>query len=81
MFFWPDAKRRQWWISKQVASVGKINRADICSAFDVSVPQASKDINRWLTANPGALNYDKSAKCYITDAGRLAIKAGEASDR
>lgn len=68
MFFWPDVDRRQWWISQQLALVGKINRSDICRAFSVSVPQASADIKRWTAANPGALQYDKSAKCYVAQA-------------
>lgn len=68
MLFWPDAKRRQWWIAEHVAAAGKVNRADICGAFGVSVPQASADIQRWIAANPGVLTYDKSAKCYIAKA-------------
>lgn len=71
MFFWPDATRRQWWISQRVVMEGRINRADICDAFGVSVPQASADIQRWLKDNPGVLSYDKSAKCYRAD--RLAL--------
>lgn len=69
MFFWPDAKRRQWWIGQRITGEGRINRADICGAFGVSVPQASADMRRWIAANPGALFYDKSAKCYVAKAG------------
>lgn len=69
MFFWPDAKRRQWWIGHFLGTVTKINREDICRAFGVSVPQASKDLGEWIKAHPGAVVYDKSAKCYVLAGG------------
>jgi len=67
----PDAKRRQWFISDTVNTTGRLNRADICEAFGVSVPQASADIKQWVADNPGVLTYDKSAKRYAL-AARLS---------
>jgi len=40
---------------------GSIRRAHISQAFGVSEPQASADIQAFLTAHPEAVSYDKSA--------------------
>lgn len=64
MFFWPDAKRRLWFISDRIAK-GSLNRSDLCEAFGISVPQASADIGAWMKAHPGEAVYDQTAKCYV----------------
>lgn len=60
----PDADRRQWLLSELVATKGYFNRIDLCEAFGISIPQASTDIRRFLTAFPGLVEYDKTAKRY-----------------
>ncbi len=60
----PDADRRLWRLSEIIATVGHFNRADLCREFGVSIPQASKDIGRWLEAHPHASTYNRSAKRY-----------------
>jgi len=75
MFFWNDQKRRLWWISHAIATMGRLNRGDICEAFCVSVPQASKDICEWMSLHPGAIIYDRSSKCYVP-ALKAAMEAG-----
>lgn len=63
MFFWPDAKRRLWFISYRIAK-GALNRSDLTNAFGISVPQASSDIAAWMKLHPGAAVYDRKAKHY-----------------
>lgn len=52
------------WIDARLSALGKINRADICAAFAVSVPQASGDLRTFQTAHPSRMIYDASAKTY-----------------
>jgi len=42
-----------------------VNRADIIEMFDVSVPQASKDLSLYQERAPQNAIYDKSAKRYV----------------
>ena len=44
---------------------GGVNRSDIISMFDVSVPQASKDLTLYQERAPNNAIYDKSAKRYV----------------
>ncbi len=67
----PDADRRQWLLSELVSTIGYFNRADLCEAFGISIPQASTDIRRFLTKFPGLVEYDKTAKRYA----RRALEA------
>jgi hypothetical protein len=60
---------RQIWIDAVVAEDGEINRASICEAFGISVPQASLDLRLYQHANPGRLFYDRSFKVYRTIEG------------
>lgn len=45
---------------------GRVNRSDIIDVFGVSVPQASKDLAQYQEIAPRNLEYDKSAKRYIS---------------
>lgn len=40
------------------------NRYDLMDAFDISMPQASKDINKFIVNNPGRLTYNLRKKRY-----------------
>jgi predicted DNA-binding transcriptional regulator YafY len=44
---------------------GGVNRADIVQEFDVSVPQASKDLATYLEMAPDNLHYDRRLKRYF----------------
>ncbi|MEW8459771.1 MAG: WYL domain-containing protein [Candidatus Thiodiazotropha endolucinida] len=62
----------RWGVEKRLEFIefrlfweGGINRADIMEQFDVSVPQASKDLTLYEEKAPGNLFYDKSAKRYL----------------
>lgn len=44
---------------------GYLNRSDITEVFNISVNQASTDLNRYLGLAPDNVFYDKSAKMYI----------------
>ena len=54
-------KQRMEWISKRKAP---FNRSDLMKKFDISVPQASKDIQKFLKLYPGIWEYNTSKKQY-----------------
>jgi hypothetical protein len=56
---------RQEWIRETLHVFGFINRDHIVRKFGVSVPQASKDLQTYQRAHPGALRYDLSEKRYV----------------
>ena len=58
-------ERRLEFIEFRLYWEGGVNRSDIIEAFDVSVPQASKDLTLYQERAPYNAIYDKSAKRYI----------------
>ena len=44
---------------------GSVNRSDIIETFNVSVNQASTDLNRYIALAPDNMIYDKSARAYV----------------
>jgi hypothetical protein len=59
-----DAETRQWFIGDLIRKNGHLNRSDLVAAFNISVPQASVDIQKWIAANPGRISYNVHAKRY-----------------
>jgi len=58
-------ERRLEFIEFRLFWEGGVNRADIMEMFDVSVPQASKDLTLYQERAPNNAIYDKSAKRYV----------------
>ena len=58
-------ERRLEFIEFRLFWEGGVNRSDIIRMFDVSVPQASKDLTLYQEYAPQNAVYDKSAKRYI----------------
>lgn len=58
-------ERRLEFIEFRLYWEGGVNRADIMEMFDVSVPQASKDLTLYQERAPNNAIYDKSAKRYV----------------
>ena len=58
-------ERRLEFIEFRLFWDGGVNRADIVNMFDVSVPQASKDLTLYQERAPRNAIYDKSAKRYV----------------
>lgn len=58
-------ERRLEFIEFRLYWEGGVNRSDIIEAFDVSVPQASKDLTLYQERAPNNAVYDKSAKRYV----------------
>lgn len=58
-------ERRLEFIEFRLFWEGGVNRSDIIEMFDVSVPQASKDLTLYQERAPQNAVYDKSAKRYI----------------
>jgi hypothetical protein len=63
------AEQRLEFIEFQLFWEGVINRSDITTRFGVSVPQASNDLTLYRELAPGNLEYDASAKRYVTTSG------------
>lgn len=57
-------RERLAWIEETLRVFGFINRAHLMIKFDISMPQASKDLQTFQKLNPGALHYDTSSKFY-----------------
>jgi hypothetical protein len=58
------AEARQAWIKETIYIFGFINREHIERKFRVTTAVASKDIQQFITNNPGSLTYNKSDKRY-----------------
>ena len=58
-------ERRLEFIEFRLFWEGGVNRSDIIGTFDVSVPQASKDLTHYQERAPHNTIYDKSAKRYV----------------
>lgn len=58
-------ERRLEFIEFRLLWEGGVNRSDIIAMFDVSVPQASKDLTLYQERAPQNAIYDKSAKRYV----------------
>jgi hypothetical protein len=58
-------ERRLEFIEFRLFWEGGVNRSDIIDMFDVSVPQASKDLTLYQERAPNNAVYDKRAKRYI----------------
>lgn len=71
-------QHRMEWIAEALRVFGFINREHLERKFGISTPQASADLNMFMTLNPDAMSYDKSAKRYISTA---AIDAPPAAHR
>lgn len=60
-----SVERRLEFIDFRLYWEGQINRSDIAERFDVSVPQASKDIKKYQEFAPKNLDYDHRVKKYF----------------
>jgi len=68
----PSVKELPWrlrqrfiFLEQRLYWEGRINRADLMQAFEVSAPQASADIDRYRDEAPGNVEYDRSQKLYF----------------
>lgn len=64
-FAWGVRKRLEF-IEFRLFWEGKINRIDLMSTFNISVPQASADFSKYQKIAPGNMLYNKSEKFYYT---------------
>lgn len=58
---------RMDWIAETLRIFGFINREHLMLKFGISTPQASKDLNDFLRANPDAMHYNIHLKKYIAN--------------
>lgn len=66
-------ERRLEFIEFRLFWEGGVNRSDIIDTFDVSVPQASKDLTLYQERAPHNALYDKSARRYVVYVPSAAI--------
>lgn len=66
----------RWGVEQRLAFIetrlfweGGVNRADIVATFDVSVPQASKDLSLYQEQAPNNVRYDSARKRYVATDG------------
>lgn len=83
-----DRDKRRWSQERRLRFIefrlfweGAINRGDIMAAFDVSVPQASKDLSLYRELAPGNLVYDPSEKRYFAGDDPRPIYGETSADR
>lgn len=57
--------RRQEFIAATLKTFGQVSRYDLIREFDISLPQASADINTFKEKNAGFIIYDVTAKAYV----------------
>lgn len=67
-------QQRMSWIEETLRIFGFINREHLMRKFDLSVPQASKDLNTFRRLYPEAMVYDLSQKRYLSTAYLASIK-------
>jgi len=61
---WFENQRRLW-IKEMLEVYGFINRSHLMTKFNISMPQASKDLQKFLKENPTFVEYDLTRKCYV----------------
>lgn len=57
-------QQRMIWIAETLEIFGYINREHIMKKFDVSVPQASKDLQTFQRLYPDKMKYNRNSKKY-----------------
>lgn len=60
---------------------GQLNRGDLTNFFDISVPQASLDIARYIALAPHNLEYDRSSRSYLSSEQFRALYPTSAPDQ
>jgi DeoR/GlpR family transcriptional regulator of sugar metabolism len=61
---WFEAARQEW-IRDMLQVYGFVNRQHLRNKFGISQPQASKDLQKFLRANPDFVHYDLTRKAYV----------------
>lgn len=57
---WAERQRMDWIGNRRAP----FNRADLMKAFDISTPQASHDIKKFMTLWPGMWEYNPKKKIF-----------------
>lgn len=58
-------RQKMKWISESLHVYSFINRSHLVRKFDISAQQASKDLQRFLKANPDRMRYEPKQKAYV----------------
>lgn len=65
---WGQARRLAF-IDLRLQYDGRINRGDLISHFEISMPQASADLGLYQAQAPENMSYDSSARVYVAQPG------------
>lgn len=57
-------EQRQAFIKERLLSGHTVNRSDLRAKFNISIPQASIDIQTFQRLNPDAMRYNRTVKTY-----------------
>jgi len=68
-----STRQRIEFIETRLYWEGAISRKDLTGYFDISVPQATKDIKVYMEMAPGNIQYDTSAKQYTAPDGFMPV--------
>ncbi|MCP4117702.1 MAG: WYL domain-containing protein [Desulfobacteraceae bacterium] len=68
-----STRQRIEFIETRLYWEGKISRKDLTGYFDISIPQATKDIKTYMEIAPANIQYDGRAKQYIAPAGFVPV--------
>jgi hypothetical protein len=75
-----STRQRIEFIETRLFWEGKISRKDLTEYFDISIPQATKDIKAYMELAPENIQYDNRAKQYIAPPGFKPILISLDSD-
>lgn len=70
-------KQRQDFIRAHLQAFGMIRRGEIVARFEVTLAVASADIQAFIAAHPDAIDYDRTAKCYVYEDREPLILEGD----
>jgi len=77
---WGQARRLAF-IEVRLQYDGRINRADLIAFFDISMPQASADLQLYQSLAPENMAYDPRARVYVAQAGFRPVFGRSAATR
>lgn len=67
-----DKQDLRWGVERRLEFIefrlfwdGQVNRSDLVAIFDISMNQASTDLNRYISLAPANMAYDKSGRSYV----------------
>lgn len=80
MMRWSTKKRIEF-IDARLFWEGQISRKDLTEFFDISIPQATKDLKEYIEIATENIRYDSSAKHYVATPDFNPVRTSPSSER